>query len=166
LQCGRRRGALRNAGILFLNNDTESHSAGWLDRLIVWTSLPSIGAVGAKLLYPDGRLQHAGVVIGVDGHATHFERFRPPDEPGFFERINVPHEVSAVTGACLAVEKAKFDAVGGFDEVNLPVEFSDIDLCLRLRERGWTALIEPAAVFSPSRSGNAESVALAGAALF
>ena len=146
--------ALCNAGadqaradiLVFLNNDTEAISAHWLERLIAWTVLPSIGAVGAKLLYPNGRLQHAGIVLGVDGHATHFERFRPPDEPGFFGRVNLPHEVSAVTGACLAVEKAKFDAVDGFDAANLPVEFSDIDLCLRLAERGWTALVEPAAV--------------------
>ena len=145
--------ALCNAGaaearaptLVFLNNDVEAPSSDWLDLLVAWTGLSSVGAVGAKLVYPDGRLQHAGVVIGIDGHAVHFERFRPPDAPGFFGRINVPHEVSAVTGACLAVEKAKFDAVCGFDAVNLPVEFSDIDLCLRLAERGWTALLEPAA---------------------
>jgi GT2 family glycosyltransferase len=146
--------ALCNAGaaearaetLVFLNNDTEVVSAHWLDRLTAWTVLPSVGAVGAKLLYPNGRLQHTGIVLGVDGHATHFERFRPPDEPGFFGNVNLPHEVSAVTGACLAVEKAKFEVVGGFDAANLPVEFSDIDLCLRLAEKGWTALFEPAAV--------------------
>ncbi len=145
--------ALCNAGaaearapnLIFLNNDIVALSPDWLDLLVGWTALPSVGAVGAKLIYPDGRLQHGGVVIGVDGHATHFERFGRPDEPGFFDRLNVPHEVSAVTGACLAVEKTKFDAVGGFDAINLPVEFSDIDLCLRLAERGWTTLVEPAA---------------------
>ena len=144
--CNAGAGEARSGTLVFLNNDTEARSAGWLDGLIAWTSLPSVGAVGAKLLYPDGRLQHAGIVIGVDGHATHFERFRPPHDPGFFRRTNVPHEVSAVTGACLAVEKAKFDAIKGFDAVNLPIEFSDVDLCLRLAEHGWTALIEPAAV--------------------
>lgn len=132
--------------LVFLNNDIEAPASDWLDLLVGWAGLPTIGAVGAKLVYPDGRLQHAGVVLGIDGHVNHFERFRPPDDPGFFGRINFPHEISAVTGACLAVEKRKFDAVGGFDEVNLPVEFSDIDLCLRLAERGWTALIEPAAL--------------------
>jgi len=132
--------------LVFLNNDTEALSSHWLDRMIAWTSLPSVGAVGAKLIYPNGQLQHAGVVIGVDGHATHFERFRPPDAPGYFGRINLPHEVSAVTGACLAVDRAKFDAIGGFDALNLPVEFSDIDLCLRLAERGWTSVFEPDAV--------------------
>ena len=69
-----------------------------------------------------------------------------PDELGYFQRLDVPHELSAVTGACLAVAKAKFGAVGGFDAQNLPVEFSDIDLCLRLTERGWASLLEPSAV--------------------
>ena len=146
--------ALCNAGaaaafapvLVFLNNDVEALAPDWLDLLLGWTSQPSVGAVGAKLVYPDGRLQHGGVVIGVDGHASHFERFGKPDEPGLFGRLGVPHEVSAVTGACLAVEKAKFDAVGGFDAVNLPVEYSDVDFCLRLAERGWTALVEPAAL--------------------
>ena len=136
----------RAVTLVFLNNDTKALSPHWLDRLIAWTRLPSVGAVGAKLIYPNGQLRHVGVVIGVDGHATHFERFRPRNAGGYFGRGNLPHEVSAVTGACLAVEKAKFDAIGGFDAVNLPIEFSDIDLCLRLAERGWTALLEPAAV--------------------
>jgi GT2 family glycosyltransferase len=144
--------ALSNAGaaeararrLVFLNNDVEAQPH-WLDRLLSWTDRPSVGAVGAKLVYPDGRVQHAGVTLGVDGHAAHFERFCAPDAPGYFGRFNLPHEVLAVTGACLAVEKAKFDAVGGFDAINLPVEFSDVDLCLRLAERGWTALMEPAA---------------------
>jgi GT2 family glycosyltransferase len=146
--------ALCNAGaaeartqtFVFLNNDTEAVSDRWLERLVAWTLDPGIGAVGAKLLYPNGRLQHGGVIIGVDGHANHFERHAAADSRGYFERLDVPHELSAVTGACLAVARAKFEAVGGFDAVNLPVEFSDIDLCLRLGERGWTALLEPAAV--------------------
>ena len=132
--------------LVFLNNDVEAVSAGWLDRLIAWTALPTVGAVGAKLLYPNRRLQHAGVVVGIDGLACHFERRGPAEALGYFQRRDVAHEASAVTGACLAVERAKFEAVGGFDAANLPVEFSDIDLCLRLGERGWIALVEPAAV--------------------
>jgi GT2 family glycosyltransferase len=132
--------------LVFLNNDTQALSPGWLERLIGWTPLPSVGAVGAKLVFPDGTIQHAGVIVGVDGHANHFERRYAPDELGYFQRLDVPHELSAVTGACLAVAKAKFAAVGGFDAQNLPVEFSDIDLCLRLMERGWACLLEPSAV--------------------
>ena len=132
--------------LVFLNNDTEACSAGWLETLISWTSLPTIGAVGAKLIFPDGRLQHAGVIIGIDGHANHYELSAGQKGIGYFGRLQVPHELSAVTGACLAVEKVKFDAVGGFDAKNLPVEFNDIDLCLRLAERGWISLLEPRAI--------------------
>jgi GT2 family glycosyltransferase len=146
--CNAAAEAARAATLAFLNNDVEALSLDWLDRLLAWARLPSVGAVGAKLLFPDGRVQHAGVVVGVDGHATHFERFRRADSSDYFGRDDAPHEVAAVTGACLVVEKAKFDAVGGFDAVNLPVEFSDIDLCLRLAERGWTNLVEPAAVLT------------------
>ncbi|HLH48115.1 MAG TPA: glycosyltransferase [Roseiarcus sp.] len=136
----------RAATLVFLNNDTEARSPDWLEKLISWTPLPTIGAVGAKLIFPDGRLQHAGVVVGIDGHANHYELPAGQDGAGYFERLQVPHELSAVTGACLAVEKAKFDAVGGFDADNLPVEFNDIDLCLRLAERGWLSLLEPHAL--------------------
>jgi GT2 family glycosyltransferase len=132
--------------LVFLNNDTRALSPGWLERLIAWTPLPSVGAVGAKLIFPDGTIQHAGVIVGVDGHANHFERRNASNKPGYFQRLDVPHEISAVTGACLAVAKGKFDAIGGFDAQNLPVEFSDIDLCLRLTERGWASLLEPSAV--------------------
>jgi O-antigen biosynthesis protein len=132
--------------LVFLNNDTRALSPDWLGRLIAWTPLPSVGAVGAKLIFPDGTAQHAGVIVGIDGHANHFERRSAPNEPGYFQRFDVPHEISAVTGACLAVAKSKFDAIGGFDAQNLPVEFSDIDLCLRLTECGWASLLEPSAV--------------------
>jgi GT2 family glycosyltransferase len=77
--------------------------------------------------------------------ATLFERCYPPGELGY-PTLGVPHKISAVTGACLAVAKAKFDAIGGLDAQNLPVEFSDIDLCLGLTERGWASLLEPSAV--------------------
>ena len=135
----------RAATLVFLNNDTEARSPDWLEKLISWTPLPTVGAVGAKLIFPNGRLQHAGVIVGIDGHANHYELPAGQTGVGYFNRLQFPHELSAVTGACLAVEKAKFDAVGGFDAENLPVEFSDIDLCLRLGERGWTSLLEPEA---------------------
>jgi GT2 family glycosyltransferase len=106
---------------------------------------PDIGAVGAKLLYPDGRLQHGGLALGVGGRAAHYERLLEADDPGYFGRLGVAHEVSAVTGACLAVEARKFHAVGGFDAENLPVDLSDVDLCLRLAERGWRCVMAPEA---------------------
>ena len=130
--------------LLFLNNDVKAMSKGWLNRLAGWTIQPEVAAVGPKLLYPDGRVQHAGVVIGIKGYAAHFERGLPARNEGFFGRLNRPHAVSAVTGACLAVAHDKFWEVGGFDAENLPIELNDIDLCLRFRERGWINVLDPA----------------------
>jgi GT2 family glycosyltransferase len=144
--CNAAASQARSECLVFLNNDTEAVSKNWLSLLVGWTKLPSIGAVGGKLLYPDGRLQHAGVLLGIDGHANHYERLLPADAPGYFERLQAPHEVSAVTGACLAVARDKFATVGGFDADHLPIEFSDIDLCLRLAERGFGSVLEPDAV--------------------
>jgi GT2 family glycosyltransferase len=120
---------------------------------------PDIGAVGAQLFYPDGLIQHAGVVLGIDGGAGHFQRGLGTATAGYFGSLDAPHEVSAVTAACLAVEANKFAEVGGFDEVNLPIEVNDIDLCLRLAERGWKTAIDPRAQLihheSASRGANA-----------
>jgi O-antigen biosynthesis protein len=131
--------------LVFLNNDTEIIDEAWLDILLAYTGHPDVGAVGAKLLYPNGRVQHAGVVVGIDGRAGHFERGIAASDPGYFGRLNRAHQVCAVTAACLAIEAKKFFAVGGFDEINLPVELNDVDLCLRLNERGWKTLFAPAA---------------------
>ena len=132
--------------LVFLNNDIRAIGPDWLQRLIAWAVQTGIGAVGAKLLYENGRVQHAGVVLGLEGRAGHFERNLPQDAPGYFGRLFVAHEVSAVTGACLVVERDKFEAVGGFDAQNLPVDLNDVDLCLRLSERGWRTVLEPRAV--------------------
>lgn len=133
------------AFLVFLNNDTEILDSAWLGHLLDRAARPEAGAVGAKLLYPDGRVQHNGVVIGIDGVCGHFQRGLAKDDPGYFGRFNVPHEVSAVTAACLAIEAGKFAAAGGFDEINLPVELNDIDLCLRLSERGLRNYMQPSA---------------------
>jgi O-antigen biosynthesis protein len=143
--CNEAAAQARASVLVFLNNDIEIVDPGWLDELLAFATRPQIGAVGAKLFYPNGRLQHAGVIVGIDGRAGHFERGLGPDEPGYFGRLNVPHEVSAVTAACLAVEAKKFFAIGGFDEINLPVELNDVDLCLRLVERGWKTVYAPSA---------------------
>lgn len=140
--------ALSNAGanavesdfLLFLNNDTRVVTPDWIERLLYFASQEDIGAVGAKLLYPNQRVQHVGVLLGMGGVAGHYGAGLPEDAPGWLGRNLVPHEVSAVTGACLMVERYKFEAVGGFDAVNLPVDLNDIDLCLRLGERGWRTI--------------------------
>jgi GT2 family glycosyltransferase len=133
----------RGAVIVFLNNDMEIIEPEWLRELAERAIDPQVGAVGCKLLYPDGRIQHAGVVVGLGDGVGHFDAGLLDGEQGWLGRNRVLHEASAVTGACLAVERAKFVAVGGFDAVHLPVEFNDIDLCLRLEELGFATLWTP-----------------------
>lgn len=136
----------RASTLVFLNNDTEVIDPHWLEPLLYWAQQSEIGAAGAKLLYPSGHVQHAGGVLGIDGRAGHFERMSVRNAPGYFGRLCLPHEVSAVTAACLAIDTRKFAAAGGFDEVNLPIELNDIDLCLRLKELGWTSVCVPDSV--------------------
>lgn len=136
----------RGTVLCLLNNDTEITHPSWLDELVRQAVRPSVGAVGAKLLYPDGRLQHAGVVIGMGQAAGHAHRFEPDDAPGYFLQPHLARYASAVTGACLAVEKAKFAAVGGFDEVHFAVAYNDVDLCLRLQAAGWDTVYTPYAM--------------------
>lgn len=142
--CNEAAAAATEEVLLFLNDDTEVLGAGWLDRLARLATEPGVGAVGARLTYPDGRLQHVGVLAGMGGSAGHFGAPAPGDDPGWAGRNRHAHEVSAVTGACLAVTREKFEAVGGFDAEHLPVELSDIDLCFKLNARGWQTLVDPA----------------------
>ncbi|WOJ91124.1 glycosyltransferase family 2 protein [Methylocapsa polymorpha] len=129
--------------VIFLNNDVEIIEPGWVGELASLALDPKVGAVGCKLLYPDRRVQHAGIVLGLGDGVGHFDSGCFDWEPGWLGRNQVVHEASAVTGACLAVERAKFIAVGGFDAVHLPVEFNDVDLCLRLEEAGFQTLWTP-----------------------
>ena len=131
--------------ICFLNNDVETTTPDWLETLAIQALRPEVGAVGAQLLYPSGRIQHAGVVLGIGGGAAHAHRLLLPEEEGYFHRHALPQFVSAVTAACLVVSKDRFLAVGGFDADNFAVAFNDVDLCLKLNERGWQSLYEPRA---------------------
>ncbi|WP_082479216.1 glycosyltransferase family 2 protein [Methylobacterium sp. Leaf102] len=139
------RGAAAATGavLLFLNNDVEIVEPGWLAEMVSLALDPSVGAVGAKLLYPDGTLQHGGIVLGIGGVAGHSHPGLPGEEPGYFARMVLTQEVSAVTGACLAVRAEAFARVGGFDAAHLAVAFNDVDLCLRLREAGYRNLWTP-----------------------
>jgi GT2 family glycosyltransferase len=140
--------------LVFLNDDTSVRTPDWLARLSAAAAQPESGAVGAKLLYPDGRVQHAGVSLGIGETVGHFGAGAAASDPGWAGRHAAIHEVSAVTGACLAVERRKFEAVGGFDAQNLPIEMNDVDLCLRLGERGWKTLClpEPSLIHEESAS--------------
>lgn len=123
--------------LCFLNNDIEMLNGDWLTTMLQHAARPTVGAVGAKLLYPDGTIQHAGVAIGVGQAAGHIQRNVADDQPGYFELPHVTRYVTAVTGACLVVSRMKFGFVGGFDEQLFPVAFNDVDLCLKLVAAGW-----------------------------
>ncbi|MCJ2062623.1 glycosyltransferase [Methylobacterium sp. J-088] len=148
--------AMVNAGValasgtvvVLLNNDVAVLEPGWLDAMVRQACRPEVGAVGAKLLYGDGALQHAGVVVGLGGRAGHILRRRPGDTPGHLGRLRVAHEVSAVTAACLAVSREKYLAVGGFDAKTFPVDFNDVDFCLRLGAAGWKSVWTPDATLA------------------
>ncbi|WP_347337874.1 glycosyltransferase family 2 protein [Sphingobium sp. LB126] len=131
--------------LCLLNNDIEVIEPHWLATMAVQALRDDVGAVGAQLLYPDGRIQHAGVVIGVGNAAGHAHRFLQPKEEGYFRRHSLPQFTSAVTAACLVVMRQRFEAVGGFDETNFAVAFNDVDLCMRLNQKGWQSLYEPRA---------------------
>jgi O-antigen biosynthesis protein len=141
-------GAVKHATgdlLCFLNNDIEMTDGDWLALLVQHAVKPDIGAVGARLLYPDGTIQHAGVFTAIGGGAGHAHRFQQADETGYFDRARLPQRVSAVTGACMVVARNKFLAVGGFDEELFSVAFNDVDLCLKLNCRGWQSFYEPRA---------------------
>ncbi|GJD77758.1 glycosyltransferase family 2 protein [Methylobacterium gregans] len=131
--------------VVLLNNDIAVLEPGWLDALMRQACRPDVGAVGAKLLYGDGRLQHGGVVVGLGGRAGHILRRRPGDTAGHLGQMRVAHEVSAVTAACLAVRRDLYVRVGGFDAETFPVDFNDVDFCLRLRREGLRVIWTPAA---------------------
>ena len=134
-----------DAGILlFLNNDTEMLTQGWDDRLRDRFEDRSIGAVGARLLYPDGAVQHAGVLLGVlDALPVHEALGADGTDPGPLGRWVTPRRVTAVTGACLGIRRDAFEQAGGFDERNLFVAYNDVDLCIRLREAGLAIVYDP-----------------------
>jgi GT2 family glycosyltransferase len=126
--------------LVLLNNDTTVVRSGWLTDMVRLVLRPDVGIVGAKLRYPDGSLQHAGVIIGINGVAGHAFAGVPADHEGYFGRALVTHEYSAVTGACLAIKRSVYRDVAGLDERAFPVNFNDVDLCLRVRARGLKVL--------------------------
>ena len=128
--------------LLFLNNDTEIITPDWIEAMVEYAQRPTIGAVGAMLLYPDGSVQHAGVVIGLGGVAGHSHKYYPGDAPGYFSALKTVNNYSAVTGACLMVRRNVFDNVGGFDE-KLTHAFNDVDFCLKLRQAGYQNVYLP-----------------------
>jgi glycosyltransferase involved in cell wall biosynthesis len=136
-------GVARGEILAIVNNDIETEQSGWLREMVSHALRPEVGAVGARLWYPDGRLQHAGVVLGLHGVASHaFQRFPPQPAAPMNRTFALSQNYSAVTAACMVMRKTTFDDLGGFDE-NLPHNFNDVDFCLRLRERGWQIVWTP-----------------------
>ena len=119
-----------------INNDVEVIAPDWLDVMLGHAMRQDVGCVGAKLLYPDDRIQHAGVVLGYGGGAGHAHKCFPRHHSGYLKRLSASHNYSAVTAACLLVKRSLYDAVGGLNEVDLTVAFNDVDFCLRVRELG------------------------------
>ncbi|HEY9889823.1 MAG TPA: glycosyltransferase family 2 protein, partial [Candidatus Obscuribacterales bacterium] len=128
--------------LLFLNNDTEVCNADWLHGLLEQAQRDAIGAVGAKLLYPDNTIQHFGVVVGLGGVAGHAHLNLPKESPGYFGLAMTVNNFLAVTGACFMLRKDVFKLVGGFEE-KLAVAFNDVDLCLKVHEAGFRNVCLP-----------------------
>jgi GT2 family glycosyltransferase len=135
--------AARGDHLLFLNDDVQALQPDWLEYLAAHIQRPEIGAAGAKLVYPSGAIQHAGIVTGIMDGAGHPGRglFRSDEYPW----LDLTRNVSAVTGACLGIRKSVFSELAGFDEA-FPVNYNDVDLCLRARRAGYLIVLEPRAI--------------------
>lgn len=131
--------------LLFLNNDVEVLEPKWMEHMMQHAQRPTVGAVGAKLLYPNDRLQHAGVVFGVDGVASHAFINQSLEDARVGDWVNKTANYSALTGACMMIRTALFFEMGGFDE-EYEVDFNDYDLCLRLIDKGYFNVYTPLAV--------------------
>lgn len=143
--------ALNNAAVLqargeylcLINNDIEVISPEWLGEMMGLATQPGVGAVGARLWYPNDTLQHGGVITGLGGVAGHSHKHLRKDAPGFFYRAQLIQTMSVVTAACLVIKKSFYHEVGGLDETNLKVAFNDVDFCLRVREAGYRNVWTP-----------------------
>lgn len=126
-----------------VNNDIEVISPEWLEEMLRHAVRPEIGCVGAKLYYEDDTIQHAGVIVGIGGVAGHSHKGYPRMKPGYFSRLKIVQNLSAVTAACLLVRKSVYVQVGGLDEESLQVAFNDVDFCLKVRMAGYRNLWTP-----------------------
>ncbi|ACS38356.1 glycosyltransferase [Methylorubrum extorquens] len=126
--------------LAFINNDVEAEAPDWLERMVREALRPEIGAVGARLVDGEGRIQHGGIVLGTGGLVTHGHRHFAGDAAGYLGALRATRSVSAVTAACLVIEAVKFSRVGGFDSLTFAIDFNDVDLCLRLNAVGLRTL--------------------------
>jgi GT2 family glycosyltransferase len=126
-----------------INNDIEVISPEWLTEMVSHAVRSSIGCVGAKLYYPNDQIQHAGVILGIGGVAGHAHKYFDKEDVGYFGRLHLVQNYSALTGACLLVRKSIYEQVGGLNERDLPVAFNDVDFCLKVREAGYRNVWTP-----------------------
>jgi len=144
--------------IALVNNDIEFKDQYWLDEMLGLLLREQVGAVGCKLIWPNGMVQHGGVVLGVNGLADHAFNTISADEPGYYYRAMVTQQYSAVTAACLLTRKKDYLAVDGLNEVDFPVAFNDVDYCLKLRQQGkrivWTPFVDIIHAESASRGSD------------
>lgn len=142
-------GAINAKGdhFLFLNNDTEITNPDSVESMLEYSQREEIGVVGAKLLYKNHTIQHSGIVLGIDMAIGHIYRTQSRDFPGDNNRLLIPSNISAVTGACMMIKREKFEELGGFDEEEFPVTFNDIDLCLKALNKGYRNIMTPYALF-------------------
>ncbi len=129
--------------IVLMNNDIEILTKNWLTEMVSQCLRDDIGCVGAKLYYPNKTIQHAGVVLGIGGVAGHSHKYFPKNHPGYFKRLKITQNFSAVTAACLAVRKSVFEQVEGLNEKNLTIAFNDVDFCLKVKKAGYRNLWTP-----------------------
>jgi GT2 family glycosyltransferase len=129
--------------LLMLNDDISVIEPDWLRAMMEHAQRPEVGIVGAKLLYPDDTIQHAGVILGPFGGSVHVFKRMQGDDPGYFDLPNVVRNCTAVTFACAVIDRTVFDTIGGLDADNLPVAFNDTDFCLRAREAGFAVIYTP-----------------------
>lgn len=129
--------------VLLLNNDIEPIDDGWLEEMVRQIQRPGIGAVGAKLYYPNDTVQHMGVTTGIGGVAGHFDKHLPREAGGYFSRAQLIHNVTAATAACLLTTKKIYKQIGGMNENELKVAFNDVDFCLKIRAAGHRIVLTP-----------------------
>jgi GT2 family glycosyltransferase len=133
----------RGEYLILLNNDTAVLHEDWIDALLNHAQRPEVGIVGAKLHYPDGRIQHGGVVLGLRGPADHPFIGQPMDATGYMHRLQVDQNYTAVTAACLMIRKSVYDGIGGLDEQHFKVSYNDVDLCLKAHQAGYLTVWTP-----------------------
>lgn len=158
-------GKAKGSVIGLINNDIEVISPEWLTEMASWALQSGVGCVGAKLFYENEAIQHAGIILGIGGVAGHSHKYFDHHSPGYFSRLKIIQNISAVTAACLLVRREIYDEVGGLNETDLKVAFNDVDFCLKVREAGyrnvWTPYAELYHLESVSRGAEDDPVKIA-----